>query len=170
MKTKVISEIGDQLAIVGLFENEELPAQIKALDKQGLIAKRIKEKVFSGELRQLHLIDSAKSFLLVGLGKKKECSLEILRRIAGHAARSARDIFGFTKFAVTIHHAEAPGTNLADRAQAVCEGCLLGLYQFLKYKTQDLDKIKKMSEVSFVGDDIEGAIKKGRILAECGMA
>ena len=156
METRVISKIGDQLTIVGLFENEEIPEQIKALDAEGVIAKRFEHRVFSGELRQLNLVDcGAKSFLLVGLGKKKDCTLETLRRVSGHAARSARDVFGFTKLEVYTHNSDLPGSSLAERAQAVCEGTLLGLYQFLKYFTQDTEKIKKVSEVSFIGEGIE---------------
>jgi leucyl aminopeptidase len=168
METQVISKIGGELTIVGLFENEELPEQIKSLDEDGVMGKRIEDKIFTGEPRQLNMVNcKSKSFLLVGLGKKEDCSLEIIRRISGHAARSTRDIFGFTKFEVYTHHAEFPNTSLAERAQAVCEGTLLGLYQFLKYITQETDKIKKVSEVSFIGEGIEEAIRRGKILAEC---
>src|SRR5574341_2366919 len=178
MQVKVVDEKLDsfktELIVVGLFSPaEKLPAELKAVDEKlhGAIAHAIKGKEFEGEWQQFRVVSTldkipAKNILLLGLGKKEEANLEILRRAAGLSARIVRDFCGITEYATTLHNLDVKGSR-DERAQAVAEGSVLGAYQYLKYRTVDKQKIKVISQVTLVGDGVHDAVKKGAVLAEC---
>lgn len=176
MKTSVVSgtldSIETEVMVFAHFAEEPLPEEILKLDEKlnDAISKKLKMKEFTGEFRQVHVISTlgnfpAKNIALVGLGKKSDSSLDFLRRAAGHAMKDLRDLSGFTKFAIAAHLADVPDSTIEERAQAVAEGSILGAYQFLKYKTVDVEKIKKVKEIKFIGD-FENAFKRGRVIAE----
>jgi len=163
-----------ELIVVGLFSPAELSEDLKALDEKlnGAISHVIKEKEFEGEYQQFRWISTlgkipAKNVLLMGLGKKNDVDLEILRRASSASARIVRDFCGITEYSTTLHQVDAPNTSKEDRAQAVAEGSVLGSYQFIKYKTVDRDKIKVLSSITLVGDGVTASVEKGKILAEC---
>jgi leucyl aminopeptidase len=178
MQVKVVDEKLDsfktELIVVGLFSPaEKLPSELKAVDEKlnGAISHAIKGKEFEGEWQQFRLVSTldkipAKNILLLGLGKKEDANLEILRKAAGLSAKIARDFCGITEYATTLHTLDVKGSK-DERAQAVSEGSVLGAYQYLKYKTVDKNKIKVISQVTLVGDGVHDAVKKGTVLAEC---
>ncbi len=163
------------LIVVGLFSPaEKLPAELKAVDEKlnGAIAHAIKGKEFEGEWQQFRVISTldkipAKNILLLGLGKKEEVNLEIVRRAAGISARIARDFCGITEYSTTLHNLDIAKTTRQERAQAVAEGSVLGAYQYIKFRTVDRDKIKIISQVTLVGDDVKESVNKGTVLGEC---
>ena len=164
-----------ELIVVGLFApSEEVPDELKSVDARlnGAIAHALKGKEFEGEWQQFRLVSTldkipAKNILLLGLGKKEDVNLELLRRAAGLSAKIARDFCGITEFSTTLHNVELPDTSKQERAQAVAEGSVLGAYQFIKYRTIDRQKIKVIQSITLVGDGVEPSVKKGAVLAEC---
>ena len=88
-----------ELIVVGLFSPaEKVTPELKNVDEKlhGAIAHAIKGKEFEGEWQQFRLVSTldkipAKNILLLGLGKKADVNLEILRRAAGLSAKIARD-------------------------------------------------------------------------------
>ncbi len=178
MQVKVVDARLDsfktELIVVGLFSPaEKLPAELKAVDDRlnGAIAHAIKGKEFEGEWQQFRLVSTldkipAKNILLLGLGKKEDANVEILRRAAGFSAKIVRDFCGITEYSTTLHNLEIKASR-NERAQAVAEGSVLGSYQYLKYRTVDKHRIKVISQVTLVGDGVHDAVKKGAILAEC---
>ena len=164
-----------ELIVVGLFAPaEKLPAELKSVDDKlhGAIAHAIKGKEFEGEWQQFRLVSTldkipAKNILLLGLGKKEDVTLEILRKSAGLSAKIARDFCGITEYSTTLHNLEIKGTSRKERAQAVAEGSVLGAYQYIKYRTVDKKRIKVISQVTLVGDDVHAEARKGVVLAEC---
>lgn len=168
-----IDAITTELVAIGMFAPaKEVPERLKGLDEQlsGAISHVLSGNEFEGELYQVRLISTldkipAKNILLVGLGEKKDVSLEVLRRVAGNAARVVRDGAGITSFATYLHEVDIPDTTKEQRAQAVAEGTVLGAYQFLKYKTVETDKIKQLSQVTILDAD-EESVNRGVILAE----
>jgi leucyl aminopeptidase len=93
-----------------------------------------------------------KRVIVAGLGRRDDFDLDALRQAAGSAARradaaSARTIT-FAAPPASSHQVADPG----ERARAVAEGCLLGLYRLRKY---------------FTGERLEedGSLRKGEILA-----
>jgi leucyl aminopeptidase len=114
---------------------------------------------------------AAQRLILVGLGKRSDLTVDRLRLAAAKAASQAR-----TSGAESIlFAAEGLGLDAEATAQALTEGSMLGLYRFLKYKTNDEStKRKEIRTVTLLGPTASaGAMRKGisagRIIAESTM-
>lgn len=169
-----LDSFATELIVVGVPSPAVVPQTLKKVDDKlhGAIAHAIKNKMFEGEFQQMRLISTldkipAKNILLVGLGKKEELNLEMLRRLSGAAAKAVRDGCGMTSFSTTLHEVDIPKTTRNERAQAVAEGTVLGAYQYIKFRTVEREKIKVLKEVTFVGNDVKKDVEKGVTLAEC---
>ncbi|MBW2970075.1 leucyl aminopeptidase [Candidatus Woesearchaeota archaeon] len=164
-----------ELIVVGLFyPAEKVPEELKSVDEKlhGAIAHALKGREFEGDWQQFRLVSTldkipAKNILLVGLGRKDDADLELLRRAAGFSAKVARDFCGITEFSTTLHTVEVADVSKEDRAQAVAEGSVLGAYQYIKYRTVEKERIKVIQKVTLVGDGVSASVKKGSVLAEC---
>lgn len=167
-------EVGDvfsvkvECVVVGFFEDER--KSLDGLDKSlsGKIGRLFQRREFSGELGQSRLVCSegllpAENVLLVGLGKRKDCSFERLRRASACSVRVLRGL-GVKNVATVIHQ------HLVGSAQAVVEGALLANYQFVKYKTQNVDKLRFVESfvllVSSNKKDVEFGVREGVVLAQ----
>jgi leucyl aminopeptidase len=142
------------------WEDESLPAQVAALVEDG---------DWNGKFKQLLLLYPrgglpARRVLLVGLGKRGAITANRLREAAAVAARRAREL-KVDQYSADLPAAE--GLALADAAQALTEGALLGLYRFQHYKTNlgsdDRHAIAELSLVSSINDD---AIQRGVAIGE----
>jgi leucyl aminopeptidase len=71
----------------------------------------------------------ARRVIVVGLGSEEEFGLDAVRQAAAAAARAARDS-GVRTLASIVHGGGRGGLSLADAAQAVVEGTILGLYRY----------------------------------------
>ncbi len=172
-----ITSCKTNLLVIGLFEKEKLSKELSLIDKQlnGEISSIIKSKQFAGELFQSQTISTlkkipARKILLLGLGKEKEFSLEILRKIAGLTTKFVKKQ-DFKEFATNLQTKIIKNTTIEQRTQALTEGFLLGEYKFTDYKTVDKDKIKTISSCIFLEDKKEllalnNGIKIGRILSD----
>lgn len=176
---KINLEIGkpqnfkSDLIVIGLFEKESPEKKLdEALDRE--ISQLIKTEEFKGESGELKLITTlnkipAKKILLIGLGKKKEFNLEKLRRAASASAKYIRDL-NLKNFTTTLHSVVLDRITL-DKAKAVIEGTLLGLYQFTQFKTEK-EKIKQIELMTILDNSeknrriINEAIKTSSIIAE----
>ncbi len=132
------------LLVVGAFENrfQHLDWLDKALDGAlSAVAKRKEFTAGAGQTRLFTTLESlhATNVLVVGLGDPEKGTLETLRAAAAVGAKEALCL-GVKDAAFALTDVPLGRTPLADRAQAIAEGALLGLYQFTKYKTQDADK------------------------------
>jgi leucyl aminopeptidase len=162
-----------EAVVLGVFEPkpDALLAEINKL-LEGAIDHIIKKKEFTGEAGQIKLIHTLKKMpcehiLLVGLGKRDEFGLEQLRRASGLAARVLRDN-GILSFATLLHNIPAKKATLREQAQAVAEGTILGEYQFIKYKTQNKDKIKQLKKIVLLEAEkaAEEGARAGKIIAD----
>lgn len=162
-----------ELLIMGLFEKEKFTHKVLDKKLKGRISKAMKEKKFEGEFKQLYSVSSlgfvlAEKILLVGLGKKKEFDIEKLRQVAGFSAKTVRDA-KVNNFITTLIETDIKGRDLSEKAQAVTEGMLLGLYKFTKYKTDKKDQPHKIKEAIIVTKEVakvNKGVKKGIILSE----
>jgi leucyl aminopeptidase len=116
------------LLVLGGWEEEALPAAVAALVENG---------DWNGKLKRTLLLYPrgalpARRLLLVGLGKRGAFSASRLREAAAIAAQRARDL-KVERYSFDLPTAE--GLALADAAQALVEGSMLGLYRFQQYKT-----------------------------------
>ena len=129
-----------EAAVIPLFENEKLGKVAERVDKAlgGMISRLIKRGDFKPKTGAVHLLYPegrlpAVRLLLVGLGKRSEFTINRLRQAAGKAAPSLRSA-GAQRITVVT---DGIGIDSEELGQAVSEGSVLGLYRFLKYKTNE---------------------------------
>jgi leucyl aminopeptidase len=167
-----------EIGVLGLFEGEELPRAWEGLDQalQGEISRLLKSGEFKAKLSQTHLLHTlgklpTRRLLLLGLGKKEEWELDALRKAAGKAATVIRSL-GIDRFQIPLLGGGVKGLSPEERAQAMAEGALLGLYRYTKYKTSEEAKEEERKEIQEItlltrGEQgIPRAVRRGKILAE----
>jgi leucyl aminopeptidase len=130
----------DTLVLPRYAGEERLGPELRRVDAAlgGFLGLALRDQRFEGRAAEVADIHTggrlaAKRVLVVGLGPRRECTAEALRRAAAAAARRARDL-GAASLAIPALGAGARGLDLAARAQATGEGVLLGLYRFDRYK------------------------------------
>ncbi len=150
-----ISYTGDVLVLgiqEGTFINATLDQVLGgAIAKAADTLKPLKCRTITtlGKLPFHHLV-------LIGLGK--DPSLSILRKASGLSAKVCREL-GAKRAGNALLESNTPG-SATDRAQAITEGIILGLYQYTKYKSAD----KKIEFFNVLGDADEG-VRKGNLVA-----
>ncbi|HKJ67359.1 MAG TPA: leucyl aminopeptidase [bacterium] len=160
------------LLALGIFEDKELSPDQQALDDalNNIITSVLGNEDFRGEKGQTEVIligDSrpVRRLLLVGLGEREKFRLDDVRQAAGTAVRTVQSR-RIRDFAVELFGKEVLEEPIADQAQAVAEGLVLGSYQFTEYKTKDRDKIFTARKGTILADeDVSGAVRKGRVVA-----
>jgi leucyl aminopeptidase len=174
-----IDAVKSEAVVLTLFEGDRtVQREWSGVDKalRGRIRKVLSEGDFSGKVGEVLLLHSfgelpASRVLLVGMGKRRKADPEHVRRAMGPAARFLRD-HGLKGFAVSVHRGVLPGHSLQDISQAIVEGCLLGLYQFLPYRTEHPDHKKQISRITLVAPtpalekQVSEGARRGKILAE----
>jgi leucyl aminopeptidase len=160
------------------YEGDDEPRGVAAIiDKalDGAVTALRQEGEFAGKPKQQSMLQTqgrlkAKKVILIGLGKPEKLTLEGMRQAAGSAAQYARGL-GASTLAVTIEDAEQGTISLAEAAQAVAEGMVLGLYRFDKFKTEANER-RDVTRVTFIAHTREQAkvvrhgVEIGRILGE----
>lgn len=121
-------------AVVLFAARNERPAGPPTLHQ---LLRHVTRKEFNGAEKNLLLLHTqgqlpAERILLVGLGDKKDCRLETLRRAAGLAAKKLRDA-GLDRALVQVR-ADLPDFSAAEFAGAVAEAALLATYRFTEFK------------------------------------
>jgi leucyl aminopeptidase len=134
--------------ILGVFE-DGLDDTAKKIDQKvgKKISKIISSGEFKGKLNSMSVIHAfgqipSERVLVVGLGKRKEFTIEKLRQASGTAAKAVRDK-GITTAASALHMHEAGDASPQEIGQAIAEATQLALYRFDKYKTGDEAKKEK---------------------------
>ena len=112
------------------------PLMLAALELGDFTAKASNTLLIYPQLLKESLV-SAKRLLLIGLGKTYEKNesdslREVCRKIGGDIARQCEKI---KAAGIMICLPELSGLKLAEVAECITEGVLLGDYRFLKYKT-----------------------------------
>lgn len=163
-------------AVVLLFENERPGKVAGRADKAlgGMISRLIRKGDFKPKAGAVHLLypegrNPAERLLLVGLGKRNVFTLNRLRQAAGKAAPLLRSAGARSITFVT----DGTGLDAEELAQALIEGSMLGLYRFLKYKTdeendrkKDLRTITLLTESSSAVRAMQKGVKIGEAIAE----
>jgi leucyl aminopeptidase len=119
------------VAVLFAFEKERLdgPAAFKSLVRQ------VGPREFRGAERQLFLLHAvgklpAQRILLVGLGKRAEFTVEVMRRAMGLAARKLCDV-GIERAAVQVRG------DVDAMVHAIVEAAILGTYRFRQFKADE---------------------------------
>ena len=132
-----IQAVDADAIVVNLFEGVTQPGGATGAVDQALNG-AIRELIASGDVRgklnETAMIYPrggipARRVIVVGLGAEATFSLDAARQAAAAAARQARDT-GARSLASVVHGGGRGGLALADAAQAVVEGALLGLYRY----------------------------------------
>jgi leucyl aminopeptidase len=183
MKITVISGTPEKqktgAAVLPLFEDGKPGHEQERIDRNlgAMISRLIKRGDFSAKPGSVHLLYpesgmAAERLILVGLGKRADLTLDRLRLAAGKAALHARSNGAES----LVFAAEGLGLAAEETAQALTEGSMLGLYRFLKYKTNDeSSKRKEIRAVTLLaGTDASAAamrrgVSTGKIIAESAM-
>lgn len=147
------------------FENGfELGPDAKSLDKKSngqltayLTSLNYKAKL--GEVARFPAgeIAQARTILLIGLGKKSETALQILRQAGAVLARSSKQA---PRVVTALHRAGGRTSRGEAAVRAVVEGVSLGGYEFLRYKKDP--EPSKLEEVVFAEcEPHKNAVSKG---------
>ncbi len=168
----------DELIVVNLFEGVEVPGGATGAVDQAL-GGAIREAIADGDLRgkrgEVAVFYPrgaipASRVVVVGLGPQDEFTLQGVREAAATAARKAREL-GVPSFSSIVHGAGAGGFALAETAQAVVEGTILGLYRYHELKNEPPDRPdpERFTLVQF--DEakvpvVEAGAQVGQIVAE----
>jgi len=170
-----IDRIRGEILLAGIFEGQNIAGgAAAAIDAagRGVIKTCMAGGDFTGKLYQtLPLYPAgglrAKRVLVVGLGREKECTPERVRGAAAAAARAVRDM-GVRSCIMPLSFIPADTMPSADKAAALVEGALLGLYQFREFKTRNSNNAKKIDACTLLAGDARELreAKKGARRAE----
>lgn len=140
----------------------------------GLIKQLIEEERWQAKADQTLIIHThnripAKRILIVGLGEKKNFSVDRIRRMAGSMVAAARPVKA-EKLAVSFDGILGRA-DIQLATQAFVEGARLGDYQFLKYKGHEEKKERQsaLREVMIIEGDTN-RLRKMRAAVEFGQA
>ncbi|MCK4443592.1 MAG: hypothetical protein KAW09_03545, partial [Thermoplasmata archaeon] len=170
-----IQEVEDEGIVVNLFEGVRRPggaagAVDKALDRS--ITGLIRSGDFKGKYKESCILRTegripSPRVLIVGLGKRKEITLDRVREVSGVCAKEFNDL-ECGSFSTIVHGAGVGGIPPAEAAEAVAEGSLLSVYKFRPYKTEKKDEEKELEKVTIVEYDRRkiGRIQKAVAAAE----
>lgn len=158
------------ILVVPVFEAKKLTGLAALLDKKmkGWLKQSAREGDFEGKLGQtvmVHAHDTVKPnrVMLVGVGAKKEATLESVRRAAGTAVSAANTLKVKT---VAAALSDVVGKFTAeDVAHAFAEGAQLANYAFAKYKEKEAAQVSQLTIVDST-DSRMSAITKGVKLAK----
>lgn len=161
------------------FEGEPaLRDEAAAIDRAlgGALRRLIKGGEFTGKANQTAVFHTqgkipAQRVLLVGLGKKKEMRLDVVRQAMGSAAKRVRQLSAGSFHAV-LPGLGVPRTAPAQVTQVMVEGAVLGGYEFRQYRTVEDDHRKGPTRLTVIAAranplrDLEEGVKRGRASAE----
>ncbi len=164
----------DALFIPVFSEEKKLSNEILQIDEKldGAISKLKKEQKFKGDFGKTLIVPSldkikSKFIVLIGAGSKKKADLDVFRRIASTAFKTAKSLHAdkvlFDLKGLDVKEVEE------DLAQAVVEGFILGSYTFDKYKTKKDEFAIKVLNIRVSRKNkpkAENSVKVGKILAE----
>src|SRR5207244_1352269 len=136
-------EASTELLVLTHCEGEALAKQDAALlDRAlgGALSKLVQSKEFEGKANEVLLYHTqdmvpAVRRVLVGLGKKKEVTIETIRQAMGSAAKRVRQA-KVGSYSVVLPTAMPGGMSWVEVAQAMVEGAILGSYQFTVYRSE----------------------------------
>jgi leucyl aminopeptidase len=117
------------LVVLALYEDEALPEAVVGL---------LEAEDFKGRAKQTLLLYPrgavpARRVLLFGLGKPSAVNADSLRHLAAASTQRARELHAAT---LAMNLPAVDGLNESETAQAIAEGAELGLYRYLRYKSE----------------------------------
>ena len=174
-----VTQIQVPALIVNLFEGVRKPggatgAMDQALD--GAISQLIEDGEIKGKKGENTLIHTfgrigPARVVVTGLGKQDSFTQDTVREVMAGSCRYLRKR-GTSPIATIAHGAGIAGLDARAAGQAVAEGCILGLYRFRNYLTQNEDSTSDIDDIRIVEldsaklADLEAGVDRGRLMAE----
>ena len=161
--------------IISIFEDMQRTESLMRVDSAlgGAISILINDGEIKGKMKDITLVHTMgkiepKKVVIAGLGKRDQLNVDKLREVIAEACRMLRKT-GCTKIAIVAHD-----TDILDpeqEAQAIAEGCILGLYQFRRHITKDPEygEVQELLIIEHDGSNVaslERGCRRGKIIAE----
>ncbi len=171
-KGEVRNSKTDAIVIVSFEDEPKLEGVARDVDAacDGLISSVLTSGIFRGKLYETVTVTTkgliaAGVVIVVGLGKKSDLNRDMLRGVFSKAAQKVREL-NLKTFAASLDDG-CTNLSLEIKAQSVVEGVMLGLYEFISFKTVDRDEIKTVNEFVIMETTAQ-SVKKIRPAAEKG--
>tara|TARA_B100000959_G_scaffold276978_1_gene332646 strand:- start:349 stop:1638 length:1290 start_codon:yes stop_codon:yes gene_type:complete len=105
--------------------------------------------------------------ILIGLGKKKEMTLDKLRQASATITKIAEGK-GIKKLITNMPDIKIKGMAAIDVGQTIAEGAILSLYKFNQYKSEKNNYEKKLSELTLLTENEKNVktLKSGVSIAQ----
>jgi leucyl aminopeptidase len=150
-----------EAAVVTLFEGDTGLTDIAALLNEksgGLIEEILRRGDFTGQTNQTAVLYTrgdfpVKRIVIVGLGKRPDFSLDRLRGAFAKAAQKIRSL-NISEFSSSLSIGNMD-FSLEQMTEAAAEGVVLGLYQFLPFKTVDREKNREVRRFTILAAEAE---------------
>ena len=162
--------IKEQCIVLAFFEDRlKLEGELAGFDSSigNAIASAIKNKDFKAEESEVKLLYAGKNagcIALLGLGKEEKFTLNKLAEVVSGASKKLR-ASGIKGFAVYLSSFKNKNYGQKEYLEKITLSIVLGLYRFLKFKTEDLDKIKSLGNASIIVNKIDLA-QSAKIVSE----
>lgn len=150
-----LEEVKDQCLVIAFFEDMLKPTEdVQRFDRQigGIISDSIKNKDFKaeeGEIRLLYLNKSLKYVALLGLGKENNFNLNKLMDSISGVSKRIRG-YGLKSFSLYLESFKNKSYHEKLYLEKITQAIMLSLYQFLNFKTKDLDKVKAIETATLL--------------------
>jgi len=169
-----IEEERTEAIVVARYQDDvKLDGAVAHLNRatRGRLRTHIRSGEFQGKLNQVSILHlngelPAKRIVLVGLGKKPPARLDSIRQAMGTVSKAMRSL-ELPSFTLAIPERGIAGATVEATSQAMAEGCLLGLYQFLHYQPSRAKETKPVRTITLLARD-EQTLKMGRAGAQRG--
>jgi len=171
LKKEAVLKLKADTLVLGIFKGQKYSGTVKSVNDKldGAIKNNSNEENFEADLGQSVMLTStfgkigSKRVLLVGLGEKSKLRSNVLRKAGTLIMSKIRNI---SETAII----SSEFTTDSGDVSALTEGLLLGSYEFSKYKTGKVPKIK-IEKVIFSSSRIkasafEDEIKFAELIAE----
>jgi len=168
-KTRIEDRQAEALVLYHFKGEKRLLPKTARMDRatRGLITTLLGSGDFKAELFQTSLLYTrglcrARRILLVGLGWKRQFTIDRWRGAAARGAQILRDL-GVRNFATFAVETGLERVSPGMCAQALVEGVLLGLYRFDELKTENRKSSRGIERMSVLEEDEsrEPAVRKG---------
>ena len=164
--------------VVNLFEGVKRPGGgTGAVDRAlgGAISRQIDEEDFKGKLGECMVVRCpddfpARKVIVVGLGTSENFGALEIMKAAAAAIRKCKELKA-AKISSILHGAGIAGLPAFDCARATALGTILGDYEFIRWKTEDVmqNPIESFEIVELSAEkitDIERGIERAQLIGE----